>query len=103
MRKGYSVLACENALDALKLVQEKNIDLIICDIRMPQMNGPEFYFALSKQAPAMCSRIIFTSGDCSSTGNLNFIKLSNAPLLPKPFELNKLLNIVQEKLNQLNQ
>jgi two-component system, response regulator, stage 0 sporulation protein F len=39
--EGYQVLAASNAMDALKLVQTENLDLVILDIRMPGMDGLE--------------------------------------------------------------
>ena len=39
--EGYQVLAASNAMDALKLVQSENLDLVILDIRMPGMDGLE--------------------------------------------------------------
>jgi DNA-binding response OmpR family regulator len=38
---GYKVLTADNARDALKLVQEEALDLVILDIRMPGMDGLE--------------------------------------------------------------
>ena len=39
--EGYQVLTASNAMDALKLVQTENLDLVILDIRMPGMDGLE--------------------------------------------------------------
>ena len=38
---GYKVLTADNARDALKLVQEEALDLVVLDIRMPGMDGLE--------------------------------------------------------------
>jgi two-component system, response regulator, stage 0 sporulation protein F len=39
--EGYNVLTASNARDALRMVQEEALDLVILDIRMPGMNGLE--------------------------------------------------------------
>jgi len=39
--EGYQVLTANNARDALKMVQEEALDLVILDIRMPGMDGLE--------------------------------------------------------------
>jgi two-component system, response regulator, stage 0 sporulation protein F len=39
--EGYQVLTASNAMDALKMVQSENLDLVILDIRMPGMDGLE--------------------------------------------------------------
>jgi signal transduction histidine kinase/CheY-like chemotaxis protein len=102
MRKGYYVEGTKNALDALDVLKTQTYDLIICDIHMPQMNGIEFFSEISKSSPKLVNRVIFTSGDTISRENLNFIKLAHADLLPKPFELEKLISTVQKKLTQAN-
>ena len=101
MRKGFNVEGVESALEGLKLLENQEYDLIICDIRMPQMNGIEFYQELSKHHPKMLNRIIFTSGDTVSPGNKDFLKLTQVTLLPKPFELEKLISVIQDKLKQI--
>jgi signal transduction histidine kinase/CheY-like chemotaxis protein len=102
MRKGYYVEGTKNALDALDVLKTQTYDLIICDIHMPQMNGIEFFSEISKSSPKLVNRVIFTSGDTISRENLNFIKLAHADLLPKPFELDKLISTVQKKLTHTN-
>ena len=39
--EGYEVLSASNGVDALKLISEEKIDLCLCDIMMPKMNGYE--------------------------------------------------------------
>jgi response regulator RpfG family c-di-GMP phosphodiesterase len=42
LRKKYHIITANNALDALKIVQEQNIQVIVSDQRMPYMRGVEF-------------------------------------------------------------
>ena len=99
MRNGYSVDGAENGIDGLKRLEVQHYDLIICDIRMPGMGGIEFFQEVEKKDQELARRIIFTSGDTVNAGSQNFIKLTGSTLLLKPFELDNLLQVVQEKLS----
>jgi two-component system NtrC family sensor kinase len=102
MRKGYLVEGTESGQEGLELLESQSYDLILCDIRMPGMSGIEFYQKLEKKKPEMLARLIFTTGDTISPGSQSFLKLINATVLPKPFELEKLLVVVREKLTKID-
>ncbi len=47
--EGYEVLSASNGVDALKLISEEKIDLCLCDIMMPKMNGYELIQNIRKE------------------------------------------------------
>lgn len=98
MRKGYLVESVEGGQEALDLFKSQHYDLAICDIRMPGMDGLEFYHRLGIDHPEMLNKLIFTTGDAISFSSQSFLKLSKAKILSKPFELEKLLQVVRETL-----
>ena len=59
---GYRVLAAPNGRAALKVVEEHRnvIDLLITDVVMPEMNGPELVDHLSRSRPSLM--VLFVSG-----------------------------------------
>ncbi len=99
MNKGYEVLAAENGEAALKLmdVQEnKEIDLMITDVMMPDMDGPTLAQRMRQGNPKL--RIIFISG--YTEDKLKDHMGEGISFLPKPFSLKQLAAKVKEALEE---
>jgi two-component system NtrC family sensor kinase len=94
MRKGYIVDGVSNGLEGLECLKGNSYSVIICDIRMTGMNGFEFYKEVNKINQVLAKRIIFTSGDSIKPEYTSFLKITGATFLPKPFELDHLLEVV---------
>jgi two-component system cell cycle sensor histidine kinase/response regulator CckA len=95
---GYIV---EHALDgeeALNKVKANAFDLVICDLKMPRMDGKAFYRMLAAAAPGMSKRVIFVTGDVAGTDAEKFLEESGCRWLAKPFRLGDLLRAVREGL-----
>ncbi len=97
-RQGCAVDTASNGTAGLAQISETSYDLILCDIRMPGMSGPDFYRQVAAREPQLAKRIIFTSGDTLSKTSRRFLEESNAPLLAKPFELDDLIGSVNSAL-----
>lgn len=74
----------ENGLDALELVHEKNPDLMICDIRMPKMNGLEMLKKLREEGNPV--QVIFLTAYSEFSYAREALKLYAFDYLLKPFE-----------------
>jgi CheY-like chemotaxis protein len=95
-RNGYEVDAAITGQIGLELLENHPYDLILCDLRMPEMSGPEFYWNVVRKYPEFENRMIFTTGDTVNSNTREFLKSVQAKCLLKPFELNDLLSVVQE-------
>ena len=62
-------------------------DLILCDVRMPELDGPSLYRLVERQQPHLCPRFIFLTGDTLEPATQAFLEASGAPCLPKPFPI----------------
>ena len=93
--RGYRVDAVGDGETGLTYISKTDYDLILCDIRMPGLSGPEFFQELQVLYPEMVSRIIFTTGDVVSPSTRRFLEESSLPCLHKPFELRKLYENVE--------
>jgi len=75
-RDGYHVDTASNGRHALAQLQERSYDVIVCDLHMPDLDGPAFYALLTQQYPALRQRVIFltgnTRGAASSNSNFGF-------------------------------
>jgi len=62
-RDGATVDTAANGDRALALLQERHYEVILCDLHMPELDGPAFYDILTSQYPSLRQRVIFLTGD----------------------------------------
>ena len=95
----YSVDDAASAVDALPLVKENEYDAILCDIKMPQMDGIEFLEEAKKISDAP---IIMISGHGTIDTAVEAIKKGAFDYIAKPPELNRLLITLRNALDKSN-
>jgi CheY-like chemotaxis protein len=95
---GYLVQHAADGEEALDRVKSDAFDLVICDLKMPRMDGKRFYRMLSAAAPRLATRVIFVTGDVAGTDAEKFLDESGCPWLAKPFRLGDLLRAVRDVL-----
>jgi len=88
----------EKALDgklALEKMDETPFDFIICDVRMPGMDGVTFYQELKEKKSPYLNKIIFITGETMSDEIQKFLNTIENPLLKKPFGLDDIREVIQ--------
>ena len=93
---GFEVEIAVNGKVAQDMLEEKQYDLCLFDIRTPEMNGKELYQWLKEKHPQLTNGVIFTTGDMISGDTQSFLEESARPFLPKPFTPDELSVIVRE-------
>ncbi|HEX9912010.1 MAG TPA: ATP-binding protein, partial [candidate division Zixibacteria bacterium] len=93
--KGYYVDTARTGQEALRKLKAETYDLIICDLKMPNLSGQQLYTEINKIKPELLSRIIFFTGDTVSPPTESFLKLTGNKVISKPFDLNWLLSFIQ--------
>jgi PAS domain S-box-containing protein len=83
---------------ALDKLQQRTYDLILSDLRMPELDGAAFYRELQHHHPALCQRVIFLTGDSLSPESRMFLEQTAVPTLGKPVTLMELRSAVQQLL-----
>jgi CheY-like chemotaxis protein len=94
-RDGHTVDTVANGRLALAKVDERTYDLILSDIRMPEVDGPNLYRLLERQHPHLCQRLIFLTGDTLEPTTWDFLEENGMPCLTKPFTLAEIRRIIQ--------
>ena len=84
--------------EALARVRRKNYDVVICDLKMPRVDGISLYRAIAAGTPALARRVIFVTGDVAGADAERFLEESGCRWLAKPFRLADLLRSVREAL-----
>jgi CheY-like chemotaxis protein len=84
--------------EALAKLRHRSYDVIVCDIRMPRLNGGAFYRAIEERAPQLLWRVLFVTGDILSQETREFLQQTAAPVMEKPFSLGDIRKIVRHIL-----
>ena len=77
---------------------ESTYDLVICDLKMPRVDGMTLYRAIAAADAALARRVIFVTGDVAGTDAERFLEDSGCRWLAKPFRLADLLRAVRDTL-----
>ena len=96
--EGFEVDIASNGKVAQAMIEEKQYDLGLVDIRTPAMNGKELYYWLQAKHPQLANRVIFTTGDVMGRDTKNFLEQAERPFLAKPFTPDDLKTIIEEDL-----
>lgn len=96
---GHQCKAYQNGKEALKEMQTKIPDIIICDIMMPVMNGYEFFNELKKNIHTSLIPVIFLTAKADKSEIAKGLKLG-AEYLTKPFGMKNLLMLIDRKIQK---
>ena len=91
MDAGYRVEQASDGEEALARVRLRPVDLVVCDLKMPRMDGMTFYRTLIASNPALAARVIFVTGDVATIEAERFLEESGCRWLAKPFRLGDLV------------
>lgn len=95
---GFTVDRAGDGIEALDRVRARPYDLIVCDLKMPRLDGSAFYRELETSHPALTRRILFVTGDVAGTDAERFLEETGCQWLAKPFRLKDLLRVAREML-----
>ncbi len=98
--RGYLVDTAGSGTDALRFMATSRYDLIITDLRMPDMDGEKLYHAIKEQNAELANRIIFLTGDTISNAARSFLDWTGNRWFSKPFQVADLEKVVQNFLRQ---
>jgi two-component system NtrC family sensor kinase len=96
--EGHSVDAVLDSHDGLTRLARGHYDLVVCDLRMPRLDGPGFYDALVRGGSPLAGHIVFITGDTLSPRTAQFLEKSGLPFLAKPFLVEELRLAVNQRL-----
>ena len=89
----YKVSEAEDGLQGIELINKEDFDLVLCDIKMPKMDGIEVLMASKKIKPEIPIVMISGHGDLDTA--VNAMRLDAFDYISKPPDLNRLLNTVR--------
>ncbi|MBI2215847.1 MAG: response regulator [Candidatus Rokubacteria bacterium] len=92
---GHTVAFAANGAIALDMVSTRAYDLVLCDVRMPELDGPGLYRELERRAPELRRRLVFITGDTLTVETREFLERTGVPSLEKPFDFTEVRRAVQ--------
>lgn len=99
LSKKYQIFIAENALQGLELLKNTPLDIIICDIMMPQMNGLEFCQQIKGDIQTNHIPIIMLTAKNAVDDQIECYKAGAESYIAKPFEM----KILQARIDNLLQ
>ncbi len=88
--EGHHAEAVLDSQEGLTRLSRNHFDLVICDLRMPRLDGPAFYDALVRSGSPIRDRILFITGDMLAPRTVDFLEPNGFPYLAKPFLVEEL-------------
>ena len=85
--RGFAVLTAANGEEAFARIERTPVDAIVCDLRMPELDGLGLYERLQNERPGLAARMVFVTGDLASADVQVRIR---QPILAKPFAFEQL-------------
>ncbi|HEX6323745.1 MAG TPA: ATP-binding protein, partial [Vicinamibacterales bacterium] len=89
-KRGYRVTQAEDGEAALRHLDRETFDLVLCDVRMPRLNGRRLFAEVEARQPALARRFILMTGDTLSADVAEFSAGRGVALLTKPFTAKEL-------------
>lgn len=98
-RRNYEIITAASAADGLAILNEKKVDLIITDQRMPDTTGVEFLSAVQKKYPGIPpGRLIISGYSDPDDIELAYREYQLYRFIAKPWDQNELIEIIKKAI-----
>ena len=94
--EGFVVDRAADGEEGLALLLSRRYDVIICDLKMPKLDGAALFARVSGRIPDITKRLVFVTGDVAGTEAERFLEESGCRWIPKPFRLRDLVRTARE-------
>jgi len=94
--EGFVVDLASNGEEAVAWIGRQTYDLVVCDLKMPKLDGPALFRQLAVTHPALSKRMVFVTGDVAGTDAERFLEECGCRWLAKPFRLRDLVRVARE-------
>jgi len=100
--EGFEVDVAVNGKVAQNMINMKQYDLCLIDMRTPAMSGMELYLWLKPEKPELVQGVIFTTGDVMREDIRDFLEQAGRSFLPKPFTPDELIIVIKQALKAID-
>jgi CheY-like chemotaxis protein len=92
----HRVVTVATGREALERMAAEHYDVILTDIRMPDLDGRALYQEIERRWPRQAGRVVFVTGDTLSSALREFVAESGRPVIEKPFLPSDVRRIIAE-------
>ena len=96
--QGWDIAIAEDGEKALQILQSRKIDLVLTDIRMPQMDGLTLTSEMQQSYPDI--PVVLMTGYPSVDSAVTALRCRVTDYITKPFNINKLYKVIQSKVQE---
>jgi PAS domain S-box-containing protein len=93
---GFHVDQAADGEEALAQLRMQPYDVVICDLKMPKVDGMALFREVSSTLPHVARRLVFVTGDVAGTDAGRFLEASGCRWIAKPFRLKDIVRIARE-------
>ncbi|NUR35863.1 MAG: response regulator [Gemmatimonadaceae bacterium] len=91
---GHTVTSTSGGVEARALLDANEYDVVLLDLRMPDLGGDTLYEELRDRDPRHARRVVFVTGDVQSDQTRRFLARAERPVVGKPFQLDDLATVI---------
>jgi two-component system NtrC family sensor kinase len=92
----HRVVTASSGREALERMAAEHYDVILTDIRMPDLDGRALYHEIEQRWPGQGGRVAFVTGDTLASALREFVSDSGRPVIEKPFLPSEVRRVVAE-------
>lgn len=96
----HEVMVIESGRRAIELLQDKDFDIVLCDLMMPDIGGIELHAELSKLRPGFERRMVFMTGGAFTQAARQFLETVPNARLEKPFTRDEARAVLQNAIRE---
>jgi DNA-binding response OmpR family regulator len=97
-REGFAVEVAFDGMQALAELERRSYDIILSDVRMPDLDGPALLRRLRSEWPGLTERLIFITGDTVGLGTGSALDKLGRPVIEKPISPEEMRRVIQATL-----
>jgi len=95
---GHEIELATSGNVAMQVLAERSVDVILSDMRMPDVDGPGLYLRIKNAYPELLRRMVFITGDTLGPANRAFLERTGQPYLEKPLSPEEVRRVVHRVL-----
>ena len=99
--EGAEVVQARDGAEAWAEIEESDFDLVIADLRMPNVTGQELYEKVAAERPDLLRRFVFATGDLVREESMAFLRRLPNRILMKPLEIETVRRVLSQALETL--
>ncbi len=95
------VTGASNGLHGLKHIEERDFDLVICDLKMPGIDGRRLFEKVKEIKPELAKKFVFITGDTNSPKTMDFLQKNGNRWIAKPFNFREVDSLLVDHFGKI--